>query len=154
MSSRYSWDHPDATMEELVGKTITEIEGDKNSDELKFTCSDGSTYVMYHSQDCCESVSIEDIVGDLNDLIGNPLLKAEERSSTEPDEALAAERAKEKAEAEAKDEYYYGGAESETWTFYEFATIKGSVTIRWYGTSNGYYSESVSLIRTDIKRED
>lgn len=140
------WEHPDATMEELIGKTITEI--NKTDDELNFTCSDGSTYLMYHSQDCCESVSIEDISGDLQDLIGNPLLKAEERSSTEPDEALAAERAKEKA----KDEYYYG-AESETWTFYEFATIKGSVTIRWYGTSNGYYSESVSLIRTDIKRE-
>lgn len=146
------WDHPDVEIAELVGKTITAIEGGKESDELKFTCSDGSKYVMYHSQDCCESVSIEDIIGDLEDLIGNPLLKAEERSSREPDEALAAERAKEKAEAEAKDGYYYG-PDSETWTFYEFATIKGSVTIRWYGTSNGYYSESVSLSRTDIKRE-
>jgi hypothetical protein len=128
----------------LKGKTLTAI--DVGDDEIKFATSDGELYGMYHSQDCCESVGVEEIIGELEDLIGSPILIAEERSSDEPDDATKAQRAKDKVEAEAKGEYYSDYAyESETWTFYELATNKGSVTIRWYGTSNGYYSESVDF---------
>ena len=75
-------------------------------------------------QDCCESVTIVDVVGNISALIGSPLLMADESTS---DQANA--------------------SESGTWTFYKFATIKGYVDIRWLGESNGYYSESVDFER-------
>lgn len=129
-------------IEVLKGKTLTAIDVNEDRDEIKFATSDGELYGMYHSQDCCESVGIEEIIGDLEDLIGSPLLVAEERSSEEPPEEIKAKR----AEEAAGKEYYYA-PESETWTFYELATNKGSVTLRWLGESNGYYSESVDFGR-------
>lgn len=111
----------------LLGKTLVEISGKVGDDELKFVASDGGQYLMYHSQDCCENVRVEDITGDLSDLLGSPLLMAEEVSNADG----------------PPPEY----AESYTWTFYKLATIKGGVTIRWLGESNGYYSESVDFAK-------
>lgn len=109
----------------LIGKTLTSVHVIEDKREIEFTCSTGEKYKMYHEQDCCESVSIDDICGDLNDLIGTPIIGASEDSNNENDK-----------------EYY----ESVTWTFYNISTTKGHVTIRWCGTSNGYYSERVSII--------
>lgn len=129
----YMFKH-EVDFEELLGKTIVEICGaEEGSEVILFVCSDGSTYVMYHEQDCCECVDINDICGEINCLIGTPILKAEEVVNTSGEEDCP----------DAVDKY----DESYTWTFYNLATIKGYVTIRWYGTSNGYYSESVSLVK-------
>jgi len=113
--------------EDLVGKTLVSVEN-KAGDELVFTLDNGEKYKLYHSQDCCELVTIEDIIGDLDDLVGSPILMAEEATSRENPEGFSREY-----------------QDSFTWTFYKLATIKGYVTVRWYGESNGYYSESVDF---------
>jgi hypothetical protein len=112
------------TFDELLGRTLYRVSADEA--ELTLYLSDTNYVRFSHHQDCCESVYIEDICGDLNDLVGAPLVEAEEVSNYD-DGPLG--------------EY----EESYTWTFYRFRTRKGSVTVRWYGSSNGYYSESVSV---------
>jgi hypothetical protein len=113
----------------LKGKIIHSIDIDLGTDEILFKVSLDEVYKMYHSQDCCESVVIEDICGELEWLIDSPILIAEERSNSD---------------GKPKTEY-----DSFTWTFYEIATLKGAVTIRWYGSSNGYYSESVNFMKEE-----
>ena len=120
----------DVSVDILKDKVLTEIGVCRDQDEIYFKVSDKEIYLMHHYQSCCESVVIEDICGNFEDLIGSPILIAEERCNYDSPEG----------QVESRDM-------SETWTFYEFATLKGSVTIRWYGTSNGYYSESVNFER-------
>jgi hypothetical protein len=120
----------------LLGKTLTSAKHDLSNydqDTIRFVDTDGYEYVMNHSQDCCESVTIEDICGNLEDLVGSPIVQAEEVVSGDWPEDVS------------KENRYDG--DSYTWTFYRIATNKGSVVIRWFGTSNGYYSESVSFYR-------
>ena len=111
---------------ELLGKTLVSVTGAAKGEELiTFVTVCGKEYTMQHHQDCCEYVNLEDVVGDVQDLLEGPITEAEEVSNGLPD----------KKESD----------ESGTWTFYKLGTRKGSVTLRWYGTSNGYYSEGVDF---------
>lgn len=113
---------------ELVGQTLATCTSDGS--EIVMETIEGRIYKLYHNQDCCEHVYIESIDGDLSDLVGSPLVQADEISNDrELDQMIDSD-------------------ESFTWTFYRLATIKGSVTVRFYGSSNGYYSESAELGRT------
>ena len=122
--------------EDLRGKVLAKVEN-KGDEELVFTTSDGEVYKLYHTLACCESVIIEDICGDLEDLIGEPVLVAEE---VEHENDVTPEGV---PEQEFKGKF----TNSFTWTFYKLDTKKGGVTVRWYGESNGYYSESVDFDR-------
>ena len=116
----------------LLSKTLTSVEvitDDYNDQFIKFVTTEGETFVMYHEQECCESVSIESIEGEISCLVGNPILLAEEVS--------------ESGKIDPEDTW----SDSQTWTFYKLATIKGYVDIRWNGSSNGYYSESVDFVK-------
>lgn len=121
-------EYTESSIEELLGETLTHAFSRKtDGDEIIFRTKK-TEFKMYHEQDCCEHVSIEDINGDLNDLIGSPIIVSMERSN--------------RSQGNNDD--------SETWTFYDISTIKGWVTIRWHGSSNGYYSESVNISRREI----
>lgn len=123
----------DCKFEALKGKTLTEIRGlQKGKEDVWFHCSDGCVFHMFHRQDCCENVYLEDVCGDVEDLIGSEILVADEIIQ-------------EGENPEGFEEEYQ---ESFTWTFYKLATRKGYVDLRWYGESNGYYSERVDFEQT------
>lgn len=128
----YDWESESVKLEDLKGLKLVSVEGlEKDSDEVFFNTECGRQFKMYHSQDCCESVDINDVCGDLEDLIDAEIVYFEERTSGGDEES------------EDKPSEY---CESFTWTFYDIQTTKGSFNIRWLGESNGYYSESVNIV--------
>ncbi len=127
---KYTDNYLDAAI--FRGQTIKSIKRIDNygDDRIEFETEDG-VFAMFHSQDCCESVSIHQIDGDLQSLIGSPLIVAKESSTSYFPEGIKIDR-----------EYT---PESETWTVYTFETNTAKIRIVWHGSSNGYYSESVQI---------
>lgn len=113
----------------LIPSNIQVIE----DEHIIMNFTNGAVAEFFHNQVCCEYVDIEDVNGDWDDLIGNPILVAEERTNDDHD---------------TPTEGLVGRDDSNTWTFYTFRGIKGSVDVRWHGSSNGYYSESVDFTFT------
>ena len=111
-------------LEKMIGQTFDEVYRVNGADQDELVFRNQTLAVRFtHCQDCCEQVWINDINGDLNDLVGVPLIQAEEAINID---------------FETDDDIV-------TATFYKFATVKGYVTVRWFGASNGYYSESVDV---------
>ena len=112
----------------LEGKTLSSVEVGRLKDDndcILFQTEGGERYLMYHEQDCCETVEIENIDGDLQSLVGQVIDSACKSSIP-------------RLEGGRKCGCDY----SRLWTFYH---ING-VCIRCYGTS-----EEVSFVR--LKKE-
>lgn len=118
------------TLEDMRGKTFTKVYVTDDKSRLIFE-NDEFIFTFFHEDDCCECVQVEDVVGDLNDLVGKPLDIVEEVEHVSDFTPAGV------TPPEDPDSY--------TWTFYKFATLKGWVDVRWLGESNGYYSESVDF---------
>ncbi len=114
--------------ETLLGLTICAVKKDDEevTTELLISTNENRYFRMFHQQDCCESVYLYDICGNLDDLIGSKILKAEESTNYQ-------------------EKFGVNLTDSFTWTFYHISVFGASVTLRWLGESNGYYSESVTL---------
>jgi len=116
---------------ELLSYRMTDVSISDDKTKMRFVREDGWVFEFHHEQECCERVEIIDVVGDLDDLVGAPIYMAEEVTYKDHD-----------PDGVESPQWY---EESNTWTFYKFATVKGYVTVRWYGSSNGYYSEDVDV---------
>lgn len=110
---------------ELIGKTVIEFEHctDCDREYIAFKTNEGLFYLYGTTTPYCSNISIESIVGDLNDLINTPILVSEKATNLGNKSSC----------------------EHFTWTFIKFASIKGYVDIRFYGESSGYYSEDAEL---------
>lgn len=127
MRNSISFRHEQVSPDKLQGNVIHKIVRSEN--ELLFLTDGGLMFILEHRSDCCESVELIDICGDLEDLLFSPILGCEiVTNNTDPVLNSAG---------------YL--PESFTWTFVKIWTAFGSVTLRWYGTSNGYYSEVANL---------
>ena len=74
--------YDDLNIDVLTGKVL--VRAVKiGEDVLEFEDTAGDVYQLYHEQDCCESVYIEDINGDLANLVGTTIIVAEEVSNLE-----------------------------------------------------------------------
>lgn len=110
----------------LVGEVLTYIDTDEKNDEIMLTTASGRKIKIYHDQDCCESVRIEDTQGNWHDLVGKVIVEASEDV---------------KPQGDPPPEY----PDSWTRTTLTFRVDGATVISRWIGESNGYYSESVDI---------
>lgn len=127
------------TFQKLVGQKLASVDV-INEREIRFTTDSGLVVLFYHEQDCCENVRLITPDGDVKQLVGRCVLEVKENIVRIGDDV--------------DDNYIIGKdvpdfnpkyAESWTDTRFEFITDEGTEVIRWFGESNGYYSESIRV---------
>lgn len=119
-------------LQSLIGSTICSIEGiEKGSEEVRIAYRTNQNHIqvltMFHQQDCCENVFVQSVEGDTN-LEGCIVTYAGEIISEQESDNFS----------------------TNTKTFYTIACAEKTMVIRWYGESNGYYSERVDIRIKDL----
>ncbi len=90
--------------------------------------TDKYRYDLYHEQDCCEYVRLVNVIGDIDNILNEEIIFAEEDGG-------------------ANDPDWYGDYynDSHTWTKFVLGTKNANVEFWFLGESNGYYGESVFI---------
>lgn len=110
----------DAELSDMIGAEFVSVKriNPDYQDTIRFACADGRVFLMTHFNLCCESVDIEEIHGELSDLVGGRVV-----------DAYCAT----------------GDSEAGQWTFYRISTERATVSIRWWANDN-YYSVDVHFV--------
>jgi len=119
--------------ENLFGRVIESITGlEEESDKVTITFKHGGSITQFHEEDCCESVYVSQVDGNVRKHEGAVIHEL-------------IEKVLDKTEIPSDELPKYTDT-SLTATFYTLKTSKGYLDWRWYGESNGYYSEGVDCI--------
>ena len=110
-------------IKDMVGKKVVGVYYDEENFQI---LTDDGVYAFYHEQSCCESVWLTQVDGINDKIIGSRIVIAEVVTDEKDTE--------------------YGHI---TWSFYKIGTNKGMIDFRWCGESNGYYSETVDLVKIE-----
>lgn len=156
---------------DLMWKTIVKIENLDNKrlifhvKDERYDTDDIEIYMLHHTLAAsdCEDVyiRIESITGDLEDLIGSPILFAAESMSAANYRkgCPTCSNHKERCPSCSKFLKFSGVKDNEDldgchicWTFYKLATVKGYIDIRWNAVAN-HESFCVMVDFTEISKK-
>lgn len=123
-------------LDNIIGSTILAVDGcTVGSDKVTIHTSKGILRLYFDNDyygSCFVDVRVEDITGDLHDLIDGVVSVAEERSDQVGDR----------------------GDYRTKWTFYTIRTTRGDLDLRWLGKDNGYYGVSVYTNWSEKEEEE
>ncbi len=108
-------------LDEFINKECTFFT--TTSDTAHFICAGMGEFVIYHPQDCCERVCLEEILGEI------------------PATPFLIKKITETGDISGEG---YGDEVVEN-QFYLFETSKGDFILHFNGTSNGFYGTSVYI---------
>jgi hypothetical protein len=108
----------------LIGKTIKEVQVADDQGAIRFVLDDGNEIVARADGDCCSHSWIEDVINH-EAIIGSPVLLAQDIDMPESYNPGATKHGHYEEEMA-----FYG---------FEIKTAKGTCTIEYRNSSNGYY---------------